>query len=229
MVPVFLAHQEPLSRMLAIINFKVVVGVIVGIVVDVILRALHRAGDGHPHIRELCERAHCHCDDLDEPSSQPVQHASHDHEHTHGHSHAHTHDHAHGHWWHIVRSALIHTVEVTVSIFVITTIFGLVIELVGEQSLAVALGTHPIRAVLLAALVGLVPNCGASVAITELYLSGALAAGPMAAGLLVSGGVGLLVLFRTNADQRQNVEIAAFIYVVGVLAGLLVSAFGIIF
>jgi len=56
-----------------------------------------------------------------------------------------------------------------------------------------------------------------------------LSSGPMIAGLLVSGGVGLLVLFRTNADQRQNVEIAAFVYAVGVLAGLVVSALGIIF
>lgn len=128
-----------------------------------------------------------------------------------------------------MRSALIHTVEVTLAIFVISCAFGLLIELLGEEALANALGSHTVRAVFLAGLIGLIPNCGASVAITELYLTDVLSADAMIAGLLVSGGVGLLVLFRTNADQRQNAEIAAFIYVVGVLAGLMVGALGIIF
>ncbi|MBR1828024.1 MAG: arsenic efflux protein [Atopobiaceae bacterium] len=233
MVPVFVAHQEPASRLLAVIAFKVVVGMIVGILVDVVLRALHRAGDGHPHIRELCERAHCHCEDV--PPADDAAH-DHDHAHTHDHDHEHGHGHHHGHdhdghprWWHIVHSALIHTVEVTLTIFVISCAFGLLIELVGEETLANVLSIHPVRAIFLAGLIGLIPNCGASVAITELYLTGTLSSGAMIAGLLVSGGVGLLVLFRTNADQRQNAEIAAFIYVVGVLAGLLVRALGIIF
>lgn len=226
MVPVFLAHQEPLGRLLLVIGFKVAIGMVVGLLVDVILRALHRAGDGHPHIRELCERAHCHCGDVDELDA-----ASHlEYKEAAG-EHAHHHDHTHGHgrWWHIVRSALVHTVEVTVSIFVISMAFGLLIEYVGSDALARFMGNHPVRATFLAGLIGLIPNCGASVAITELYLNGALASGPMIAGLLVSGGVGLLVLFRTNADQQQNVEIAAFVYAVGVIAGLIVSALGIIF
>lgn len=234
MVPVFLAHQEPISRLLSVIGFKVLVGMAVGLVVDVILRALHRAGDGHPHIRELCERAHCHCGSVEDADERGAHHAhdehDHDHDEAHGHAHVHSHDHqGHGRWWHIVRSALVHTVEVTVSIFVISMVFGLFIEYVGEDALAVFMGIHPVRATFLAGLIGLIPNCGASVAITELYLTGALSSGPMIAGLLVSGGVGLLVLFRTNADQRQNVEIAAFVYAVGVLAGLVVSALGIIF
>ena len=234
MVPVFVAHQEPVGRLMAVIAFKVVVGMIVGVLVDVVLRALHRAGDGHPHIRELCERAHCHCETV--PPADTVREYDHDHEHdhdlNHDHDHHHHHDHDHdGHprWWHIVRSALIHTVEVTLAIFVISCAFGLLIELLGEEALANALGSHTVRAVFLAGLIGLIPNCGASVAITELYLTDVLSADAMIAGLLVSGGVGLLVLFRTNADQRQNAEIAAFIYVVGVLAGLMVGALGIIF
>lgn len=229
MVPVFVAHHEPVGRLLAIIGFKVVVGMLVGLLVDVVLRALHRTGDGHPHIRELCERAHCHCDAIDDDAHAhhvaPMQEIDHEH----GHHHDHDHHDEHGTWWHIVRSALVHTVEVTLTIFAITLVFGLLIEWVGEDALATFVGVHPVRATALAGLIGLIPNCGASVAITELYLSGSLAAGPMIAGLLVSGGVGLLVLFRTNADQRQNAEIAAFIYLVGVFTGLVVGALGIIF
>ena len=127
-----------------------------------------------------------------------------------------------------MRSACIHTAEVTVFIFIITLLFGLAIEWVGQDALAQLLSIHPVRATFLAALIGLIPNCGASVAIAELFLNGTLATGPMLAGLLVSGGMGLLVLFRTNYDQHQNVEIAAFIYAVGVFCGLMANALGIV-
>ena len=163
------------------------------------------AGDGRVHIRELCEREHCHCDD--------------DHDHDHGHGHGR---------WAIVRSALVHTVQVTLFILAVTFVFGLVIEYVGQDALGALLANHPVRATFVAALVGLIPNCGASVAITELYLDGVLATGPMLAGLLASGGVGLLVLWRTNADARQNALVTAFVYLVAVAAGLLASASGIL-
>lgn len=225
LIPVFMARGAAVGQLGTIIGMKVVIGIVVGLLVDVVMRALHRAGDGHPHIAELCERAHCHCGDLDDADAD---HA-HAHAHDHGHAHAHSHDHTgRGKWWHILRCALVHTVEVTLFIFAITLAFGLAIEWVGQDAFAQALGSHPVRAVFLAALIGLIPNCGASVAIAQLFLDGALATGPMLAGLLVSGGMGLLVLFRTNYDQHQNVEIAAFIYLVGVLCGLVVSAAGIV-
>ena len=231
LIPVFVARGAQVGRLGSIIGAKVVVGLVMGLAVDVILRALHRAGDGHPHIAELCERAHCHCgavDGADEPShdGHPGHGEASDHGHQHGHDH---HHHAgHGKWWHIVRSAIVHTVEVTLFIFAVTLAFGLAIELVGADALAAVLGVHPVRATFLAALIGLVPNCGASVVIAQLFLDGVLTTGPMLAGLLVSGGMGLLVLFRTNYDQQQNVEIAAFVYLVGVACGLLVSALGIV-
>ena len=205
MVPVFLAHGEAPARLLAIVAAKVVVGVAVGFAVDAALRLLRRAGDGHAHIHELCERAHCHCDDEGEG-----------------------HGHGHGRWA-VVRSAAVHTVQVSAWILMITFAFGLAIELVGVDALAAAVANHPVRATFLSALVGLIPNCAASVAISELYLEGALATGPMLAGLLASGGGGLLVLWRTNVSVRQSAVITLFIYGVAVLAGLVTAAAGITF
>ena len=248
MIPVFVAHAEPAGRMFAIIGFKVVAGMIVGLLVDAVLRALHRAGDGHAHIAELCEAAHCDCGEIDadadgalfspgapsagekNTAAAAAQGDAHNHAHAHGHDHAHGHGASRGRRvWHIVRSALVHTAEVTFFIFLVTLVFGFVIEAAGTDAIAQVLGSHPVRATMLAALIGLIPNCGASVAITQLYLQGSLAAGPMMAGLLVSGGMGPLVLFRTNRDMRQNLVITAFVYVVGVVLGLVVAGLGIIF
>ncbi|WP_072354603.1 putative manganese transporter [Olsenella sp. kh2p3] len=220
MVPVFLAHQEPVGRLLSIMLLKVVVGIIVGLLLDAMLHAVRHVGNPKPHIHDLCERAHCHCEDEEGEEDAPSEQASGD--------ATHAHHHGYGHWA-IVRSAAVHTVQVTGFILLVTFLFGLLIEVMGGDELALLLGSHPVRATFLAALVGLIPNCGASVAITELYLDGVLGAGSMVAGLLASGGVGLLVLFRTNNNVRQNIAITAFVYVVGVVVGLIVSASGILF
>lgn len=236
MIPVFVAHQESPTRLFGILALKVIVGIVAGLLVDVALRMLHRTGDGHPHIHELCERAHCHCEDVEgengsaeaESEARAATAGEHDDvvRRAHGHDH-HGHDH-HG-LWPIVRSALVHTVQVTVFIFLVTFVFGLLIEGVGEDAIGELLADHPVRATFIAALVGLIPNCGASVALTELFLDGTLAAGPMVAGLLVSGGVGLLVLWRTNAGLRQNAAVTGVVYAVGVAVGLLVGATGMMF
>lgn len=235
MIPVFVAHQESPARLFSILALKVLVGIVAGLLVDVALRVLHRTGDGHAHIHELCERAHCHCEEADDEeglaegeSVDACGDACHGHDHGHGHEHHHDHHHGHGPWA-IVRSALVHTAQVTVFIFLVTLVFGLLIEGVGEDAIGALLADHPVRATFIAALVGLIPNCGASVALTELFLDGTLAAGPMVAGLLVSGGVGLLVLWRTNADLRQNAAVTGVVYVVGVAVGLLVGATGMMF
>ena len=236
LVPVFVAHQQPPQRILAILVIKLLIGMVVGFAADAVLRALHRTGDGHPHIRELCERAHCHCGSIDDGQSSEhvLEHGDEGSACGCGHDHEHAHDHGHDHgkggsrWVHILRCSLVHTIQVAAFIFVITFVFGLVIEGVGEDALGAFLSAQPVLASFLAALIGLIPNCGASVAIAELFVDGTLQTGPMLAGLLVSGGMGLLVLFRTNADMRQNVIIAGFVYCVGVLCGVLATAVGLV-
>lgn len=229
MIPVFVAHQEPASRMLSIIAIKVVLGIAAGFLLDLVLRLLHRAGDGHTHIHELCEREHCHCEEADELEELDDNHHDHgDHHGHHEHGHHHGHGHSHHGAWGIVRSACVHTAQVTTFIFLISLLFGLIIAGLGVDSIRSMLAYHPVRATFIAALVGLIPNCGASVAIAELFLDGTLATGPMLAGLLSSGGVGLLVLWRTNADARQNVYVTLLVYVVAVLAGLAACALGIL-
>lgn len=129
----------------------------------------------------------------------------------------------------ILRSAIKHTLQVTLFIFIITLVLEALIEGVGEDVLAEFLAANPGLSVFASALVGLIPNCAASVVITELYIEGTLGAGAMMAGLLVSAGVGLLVLFRTNRRLRQNLAILGTLYCMGVVWGLIINGFGITF
>ena len=95
-------------------------------------------------------------------------------------------------------SALKHTAQVTVFIFIVRAALNVVLETVGEDALAQIIGSNSALSVVVAAIVGLIPNA-ASVVIADLYVEGVLGAGAMFAGLLVSAGVGLLVLFERTA------------------------------
>lgn len=129
----------------------------------------------------------------------------------------------------ILRSATIHTLQVTFFVFLITLVIDALITLVGENTLATFLDTQPVLSVIMSATVGLIPNCAASVVITELFLEGTISTAPMMSGLLVSAGVGILVLFRANASAKQNVGILAILWSTGILWGLIFLATGVTF
>ena len=99
----------------------------------------------------------------------------------------------------------------------------------GEDTLAGVFSNQPLIGQMVAALVGLIPNCASSVVITSLYVDGVIGAGMMMAGLLANAGVGLLVLFRLNRNSRQNLMIVCLLYVLAVIWGLLISLLGIQF
>lgn len=102
-------------------------------------------------------------------------------------------------------------------------------EIAGEDVITDFLITNPGIAIFGSALVGLIPNCGASVVITQLYLDGMLGTGAMLSGLLVSAGVGILVLFSGNHRLRQNIFILIGLFVIGIVWGSLFELLGITF
>lgn len=194
-----------------------------------IIDEVAEAGVSADHIHELCERDHCGCDDGEDEHERDHGH-SHDHGHMgeHEHHHGHSHDHSHegAPVLSIIRSAISHTIQVSVFIFLVTLILVAVLETFGESAIEQFLRGNETLAVLGSALVGLIPNCSASVVITQLYLEGALQLAPMLAGTLISAGVGYLVLFRTNRSARENAVFLIMMYVIGAGWGLILSAFG---
>ena len=139
--------------------------------------------------------------------------------------HCHCHDGEGG----ILKSAVKHTLQVTLFIFIITILLNGMLAIVGEDVLADFLSANPALSVFGSALVGLVPNCAASIVIAQLYVQGVLGSGAMLAGLLGSAGVGLLVLVRTNRHPKENIAIIVGLYAMGVIWGLIANALGIVF
>lgn len=130
----------------------------------------------------------------------------------------------------IIPSALRHTLHITIFIFFVTLVLEVVMEGIGEDRLSGLIANTPVLGEGVAGLIGLIPNCASSVVITQLYLQRVIGAGPMMAGLFVNAGVGILVLCRMNKKHtKQNVGIILYLYLAGVIGGILISLLGITF
>lgn len=129
----------------------------------------------------------------------------------------------------ILKSAVKHTVKILFYILLISLVLNLMIGIIGSDTLESLFVGVPVVGELVAALVGLVPNCASSVVITQLYLDGIIGAGEMMSGLLVNAGVGILVLLRLNRDRKQNAGIIAALYGIGVFWGVVIEWIGITF
>ncbi len=121
-------------------------------------------------------------------------------------------------------SALKHSLNITLFILIINVILGLVMGSVGEDAMADFLGKMGIFQPFVAGLVGLIPNCAASVLITELYADGIISFGSALAGLSTGAGVGFAVLFRSNKNMKENFVILGLVYFIGVVSGLICNA-----
>lgn len=128
---------------------------------------------------------------------------------------------AHNIW----RPALYHSVKITLFIFVITLILNLTMNSLSAKYDWSSWLRIPLFGELISGLVGLIPNCSPSVLLTQLYLDHYINIGTMMSGSLVSGGVGLLVLFRINRHLKQNLQITGILYICGVLGGLISNWF----
>lgn len=123
----------------------------------------------------------------------------------------------------IIKPALIHTLKIGAFILVFTLALNTLIQSVGEENLKVLVLNRPFLANILAALVGLIPNCASSVIISELYIDGILSAGAMLSGLLANSGVALAVLFRTNRPQKNNWIIVSILFIIAIISGLIID------
>lgn len=125
----------------------------------------------------------------------------------------------------ILISSIKHTLKIVIFILIANIGISLLINWVGEENLEnLLLRNNPIT-YFIASLIGLIPNCASSVIMTELYISKFISLGTLLSGLLTGSGLGILILFRTNEDLKENMKILGIIYLVGVIIGFLTDIF----
>ena len=128
----------------------------------------------------------------------------------------------------IVKSSIKHTLKIILFIFIITFILNALFYYVGDNIIGKIFMRDNLFGPFLGSLIGLIPNCGASVILTEMYLKGAINIGTCISGLLTGSGVALLVLFKSNKSIKENLFITVTLYLIGVLIGIIIELMGIL-
>ncbi|MDE7279374.1 MAG: arsenic efflux protein, partial [Oscillospiraceae bacterium] len=128
---------------------------------------------------------------------------------------------SHGIWY----SALKHTLSVGIFIFIVNLVIGAIMAFAGNEAVEHFIGRMGFFQPFAAGFVGMIPNCAASVLLTELYAEGAVSFGTAAAGLCTGAGIGLAVLFRANKNVKENLVITGIVYAVGVTCGIILNLF----
>ncbi len=123
----------------------------------------------------------------------------------------------------IVKSALKHTFNIFIFIFIITLIINIVITLIGEENIAQFVNQNFVLGPVIAGLIGLIPNCSSSVILTELFIENVISMPVLISGVAVNAGVGLLVLFKTNKNIKENIKIVGLLYFIGVISGMILE------
>lgn len=207
-IPILIANPNFTVDLLIMIGLKIAFAIAFGYLVDITLNLFERK-----RIKK-----------------QLTQISEHDLEHTHDYcmcnGHSDTKEHCHEE--NIFLDALHHSVSIALYIFVATLLINIIVEYVGMEALTGWFGGNVYIQILLAGLIGLIPNCAASVFLVELYINGGIAFSAMFAGLSVGAGVGIIILFTKNVGKHkiwQNIAILSMLYIFGVASGMIVSLF----
>lgn len=221
-LPLMISKPEFIPKLLLLMAFKVVYAIVVGYLIDGIIKlftrkrlSLNEYHDKH------CQQNHTHEVEIVDDNGQPIG-DSHHHEHE---KHNEKHGHSHCCATNIFLDALKHTAIIIAYVFVATLIINLIRGYCGGlEPLSKFFTSNVYIQILFACLIGLIPNCAASVFLVEMFMEGVILFPALLAGLSAGAGVGLIVLFTCNYKKVGiNVLITILLYIIAVLLGIITN------
>ena len=203
MLPIFISEAVSPVIILRILGIKLIIGMIAGVILDLFVNLIIKNKN-----KKIVQQ------NEEDSEEDEIGHMCEE-------------EHCHCNESGILKSAIHHTLSILVFIVLITFIINTVVYFVGEETIAGWILNKPVIGPVIASLIGLIPNCAASVIITNMYLENVISLGSMISGLLTGAGVGLAVLFKTNSKIKENIGIIILLYAIGVISGIMIDLIGI--
>lgn len=203
MLPIFISEAVSPVIILKILGIKLIIGMIAGVILDLFVNLIIKNKN-----KKIVQQ------NEEDSEVDEIGHMCEE-------------EHCHCNESGILKSAIHHTLSILVFIVLITFIINTVVYFVGEETIAGWILNKPVIGPVIASLIGLIPNCAASVIITNMYLENVISLGSMISGLLTGAGVGLAVLFKTNDKIKENIGIIILLYAIGVISGIMIDLIGI--
>ena len=129
------------------------------------------------------------------------------------------HDHHHS-FWHFVKHPLLHTLKIFLYLFAVNVAFGLLLYYFQDAIVGFASRLGIFRP-FITSIIGLVPNCSASVILAGMFTNSLITLGSLIGGLVSSSGLAFVILFKQKGQLKRNLLILATMYLSGVLIGMI--------
>lgn len=113
---------------------------------------------------------------------------------------------------------LLHALQIFAYVLVINIAFGFAMHYAEDVIASFLQGSFWFQP-LIAAAVGLIPNCAASVIVAQSYILGNLSFAGLVAGLCTNAGLGLVILFKNVRQWKRNLFLVLTLYAIGILVG----------
>ena len=123
----------------------------------------------------------------------------------------------------ILKSSLYHTLNIFIFLVLISLGINIIIELIGINTFEKFILSGSILQPFITSIIGLIPNCASSVLLSKLFANGSISLGAVISGLSTGAGVGSIILFKSNKNIKENLQILGVLYVVGVVCGILID------
>ena len=120
----------------------------------------------------------------------------------------------------ILKSSLYHTLNIFIFLVLISLGINIIIELIGINTFEKFILSGSILQPFITSIIGLIPNCASSVLLSKLFANGSISLGAVISGLSTGAGVGSIILFKSNKNIKENLQILGILYVVGVICGI---------
>lgn len=130
----------------------------------------------------------------------------------------------HAHENNLIILALQRTFKIFGFIFIVSLLLNFVIDMIGEQALSTLLLQNTIIQPIITAIFGFIPNCVASVLLSQLYLRGSLSFASLLAGLITNAGLGLVILYRYKLDKKTFLIICAILFISAIFVGIVLQS-----
>ena len=198
-IPILLAHPEKAYLIVPIVGLKLLIAIIGGYLIDILA--------GHFNNPDVIN----HEDSVDEAMEE-----------------AHEHVHEEGCCNHkpegvnkieLILHPIQHTVNILSFILIITLILNYTLEHFPVTDF-LANNSHRYLQCIAASVLGLIPNCAVSIALTMMLIKGHISFGVAMAGLLSNGGLGFIVLLKNN-DMKDNIKIVAILLFISIFSGII--------
>jgi len=204
-IPVILGQPDRASIILPIIGVKIIIAIISGYIIDIFFRKANKKSLNSMECQNQdCKLQYHHHNESVEnlgccghhPIDKKIDFKE------------------------IIFHPIIHTLKISFFIFIITFIIGSVLTAFDEQQLSQIFFNQSFLQPVIASLIGLIPNCASSVAITQLYLDQIIDFPSVIAGLLAGAGLGLIVLFREKGFIKKAFVVLSILFLVSVISGI---------